>query len=138
MRSPVKFDMRTFMGRVEFRHVIFAALYALTSFVSPTAVKASFEQNSVTARSAGMADAVSATVDDASALYYNPAGLVRVRRPEVASTYSRLFLGLSDKSQISRSFVGYAHPLKDEVSTLGVDYINLALAGLYSEDTLGL
>ncbi len=138
MRPGMMFDMRTFIGGLKPRYAAAALLYALTRLLVPAEVNASFEQNSVTARSAGMSDAVVATVDDASALYYNPAGLVRVRRPEVASTYSRLFMGLSDKSQISRSFVGYAQPLKDDRGSLGVNYINLSLAGLYSEDTLGV
>jgi hypothetical protein len=116
----------------------FCFLFALLSFVSP--LHASFEPLSVGARAAGMADAVTATADDVYSTYYNPAGLVKLKRPELGTNYARLFAGLSDNSQISRGFVGYAQPLGEQgkYGSLAADYITLVLPGLYQEETYGL
>lgn len=114
------------------------SLIALSLFATATSLEASFEDVSASARAAGMADAFTVAADDASSLYYNPAGLVHVRRPEVGSNYSRLFLGLTDKSQISRAFLGYAQPLPSGKASVGMGYVSLGLAGLYSEDAVSL
>lgn len=110
----------------------------LPAFAPVRQAFASFEELPAGARAAGMADAYTVVADDALSLYYNPAGLVHVRRPELSSYYSRLFLGLTDKSEISRSFLGYAQPLGKDRGTVGVGYVNLSLPGLYSEDSLGV
>src|SRR5436309_12092753 len=71
---------------------------------------ASFEELPTGARAAGMGDAFAATADDVYATYYNPAGLVQLHRSEFTAYYSRLYSGLSDGSNISRSFIAYGHP----------------------------
>ncbi len=57
------------------------------------------------ARSLGMGKAFVAVADDASATYWNPAGLTLIDRPQITSLYSTLF------EDTSYSFVGYAHPM---------------------------
>lgn len=99
---------------------------------------ASFEDLPVGARAAGMAGAYAAAADDTLSLYYNPAGLARVRRPELSATLSRLFWGLDDGSNLGRQFVGYAHPLSGDSGVLGVSYVHQGLSSLYSENTYGL
>ncbi|MDP3543403.1 MAG: PorV/PorQ family protein [Elusimicrobiota bacterium] len=47
------------------------------------------------ARAGAMADAFTAVADDASAAYYNPAGLVRLARPQLSGAHSALFQGVS-------------------------------------------
>ena len=112
----------------------------LALLLAASSAEASFEPLSVGAREAGMGDAVTAMVDDVYASYYNPAGLAHLRRPELGAYYSRLFVGLSDNSQISRGFVGYAQPLgtQGKYGTLAANYITLLLPGLYEEETYGL
>jgi hypothetical protein len=99
---------------------------------------ASFEEYPTGARAAGMGDAFTALADDAYAMYYNPAGLMHIHRPEFTAYYARLYEGLTDNSQIGRSFLAYAHPLSRGHGTLGLSYLSLSLAGLYSESTMGL
>jgi len=101
-------------------------------------VMASFEALPVGARAAGMADAYTMAADDNLSLYYNPAGLAHIRRPEVGSYYSRLVMGLTDNSEVSRSYLGFAHPLKNNLGVVGASYINVGLPGLYNEQTYGL
>ena len=115
-----------------------ALLLLLVHF--PQNVFAAFSPMTVGGRPAGMGDAFTAMADDVFSLYYNPAGLAELTRPELGAYYSRLFLGLSDGSDISQSFFGYAHPLGSSVSygTLGVDYTALSLSGLYKEETFAM
>lgn len=50
------------------------------------------------ARAGAMADAFTAVADDAFAAYYNPAGLARLERPQLAGAHSALFQGVSYQS----------------------------------------
>ncbi len=103
-----------------------------------SSVFASFEELPTGARAAGLGNAFTAIADDAYSMYYNPAGLVQLNRSEFTAYYAKLFSGLSDGSSIGRSFMGYAHPLKKHHATLGLSYLSLSLADLYSESTIGL
>lgn len=87
-----------------------------------------------------MGEAYTAIVDDVYALYYNPAGVLQMDRPEIGTYYSRLFVGLTDNSQIGRMFVGYAQPLgkNGRHGGIGSSYTTLNLPGLYKEETIGL
>jgi len=113
-----------------------ALLFAVLTF--SVSARASFEPLPVGARAAGMGEAYTVVADDTLSLYYNPAGIIHVRRPELGTSYSRLFFGLDDKSEISRSFLGYAQPLPHNWGAAGISYLHLGLSGLYSEDTIGL
>ncbi|MBI4396921.1 MAG: conjugal transfer protein TraF [Elusimicrobia bacterium] len=101
-------------------------------------VEASHEPLPVGARAAGMAESFIVAADDALSLYYNPAGLNHVRRPEISTTYSRLFIGMDDKSEINRSFFGYAQPLPKKKGVLGASYLSMSLSSLYTETCIGL
>jgi long-subunit fatty acid transport protein len=50
------------------------------------------------ARAGAMAEAFTAVADDAFAAYYNPAGLVRLERPQLGGAHSALFQGVSYQS----------------------------------------
>ena len=104
----------------------------------PTLVRASFEPVPVGARAAGLADAYAVVADDALSLYYNPAGLMQASRPEVATAYGRVGLGLSDGSDVSRAFLAYVQPLKEVHSAVGVGFVQMGAAGLYDEQSFHL
>ena len=110
--------------------------YVVLAFLSlnPSKTHASFEQLPTGARQAGMGDAFAALADDVYSTYYNPAGLVQLHRSELSAYYAKLFSGLSDGSNIGRSFVAYGHPTATH-GTFGFSYLSLSLAGLYSENT---
>jgi hypothetical protein len=99
----------------------------------------SFEPAPIGARAAGMAEAYTMVSDDALALYYNPAGLVHIRRPEVGTYHGKLFMGVDDNSEVTRSFVGFVEPLKKpRWGAVGISYQQLSLTGLYTESAIGL
>ena len=101
---------------------------------------ASFEPLPVGGRAAGMSEAYSAIVDDVFSLYYNPAGVMQVTRPEIGTYYSQLYPGLTDSSKISRTFLGYAQPFgkNGRLGGIGASYMALQLSGLYKEEAFGL
>lgn len=119
----------------EFRLIAAAALTVV--LISPA--HASFEPLPVGGRAAGMGEAYSAIADDVYSLYYNPAGVLQMTRPEIGTYYSQLYPGLTDGSQISRTFLGYAQPIgKNGRQAIGASYLALQLPSLYKEEALGI
>lgn len=115
-----------------------AALTALTA--RPTPLHAAFEEKGAGARAPGLGNAFGALADDVYAIHYNPAGLAQLERPEIATAYSRLFMGLTDNSNLSQSFIGYAHPLKGgRLGTTATSWEQFSLNNsLYQEHTFSL
>ncbi len=70
-----------------------------------------FDEFPIGARPAALSGAFSAVADDAHCLYYNPAGLASLSRPEMTAYYARLFPNLSDQARIAVTFIGGAGPL---------------------------
>jgi hypothetical protein len=118
----------------KFRAALLVAVFCVTNLF------ASFEPLPMGGRAAGMGEAYSAIADDVYSLYYNPAGVLQVSRPEIGSYYSRLFMGLSDDSEISRTFFGYAQPFGKggRLGGIGASYFALDLPGLYKEEGFGI
>lgn len=87
-----------------------------------------------------MGEAYSAIADDVYSLYYNPAGVLQITRPELGTYYSRLFMGLSDNSSINNTFFSYAQPLgkSGHQGGIGASYSTLELPGLYKEESIGV
>ena len=71
----------------------------------------------VGARPLALGEAYVALADDISAIYWNPAGLVQLRRPEVGFTYNKWF------EDIGYHFFGYSYPLNDSIFALSVYYL---------------
>jgi hypothetical protein len=66
-----------------------------------------FEKLGVGARAAGMGGAFSALADDISALYWNPAGVARLKGINAAATYTAWYAG------INHNFIGAVLPISD-------------------------
>jgi len=117
-----------------------AALAALLLACSAPGARAAFDDLGAGARATGMGNAFVPVADDAYAIYYNPAGLGLLERPQFTAAYSKLYLGLTDGSDLSTSFLGYAQPLDEgRQGTLGTAWNSLALNNsLYRENTLFL
>lgn len=113
-------------------------LSALALFSGAVAVPsfAAYEDLGAGARAPGMGNAFTAVADDVYAIHYNPAGLAWLERPQLGAAYSKLYMGLSDKSDLGTSFLGYAHPLREgKDGTVGAAWNAFTLNSIYREDT---
>ena len=109
-----------------------ASLAALLLFAAPA--RAAFEDLGAGARGPGMGNAFTAVADDVYAIYYNPAGLALLDRPELAASYTQNLAGLSDGSGLNTSFLGYVNPLDRGNGTLGAAVQSFSIDGsFYSE-----
>lgn len=78
-------------------------------------------------RALAMGGAYYAISDDATAAYWNPAGLAQLQRKEITTMQASLF------AQTKLTYVGYAHPLKGG-STFAVSMTQLASTGFEKVD----
>ena len=114
---------------------LLAAAAALPLLAGP--LSAAYEDVGVSARATGMSNAFTAVADDVYTIHYNPAGLATLTRPEFATSYSKLLMGLSDNSNLQNSFLAYEHPLKDgRWGTAGLAWNYFTLDNLYRESSL--
>jgi tetratricopeptide (TPR) repeat protein len=105
--------------------------------LAPLSARAAYDDVGTSARVTGMGMAYTAVADDAYSIYYNPAGLATLDRPEFASSYSRLLTGLSDGSNLQNSFLAYEHPLDGgRNGTVGTALNYFTLDSLYRETSL--
>ncbi len=98
--------------------------------------RAAFDDVGTSARVTGMGGAFTAVADDVNSIYYNPAGLGQLSRPEFTTTYSKLLGGLTDNSNLQNSFFAYEHPLPGSWGTAGVAWNYFTLDSLYRESSV--
>lgn len=70
------------------------------------------------ARSGAMGEAFSALADDITAVYWNPAGLTQLTKPEISTTYNDWFGG------VGHGFLGWGFPLSHNTA-MGFSIIHL-------------
>lgn len=117
-----------------------AILLALALALPALPAWAAFEDLGAGARAPGMGNAFVGVADDVYAIHYNPAGLSLLSRPELGTSYGRSLIGLSDNSNLSSSFVGYAHPVAGgRLGTAAASWEQFAYnGGMYQEDSFSL
>lgn len=79
------------------------------------------------ARAIGMGEAFSAVSDDASAIYWNPAGLAQLKKAEI-STMHAVWL-----EEINYSFFAFAKPIPSGVVAVSVNYLAMTKMDKYNE-----
>lgn len=99
-----------------------------------------FDELAVGARPTSMGGAFTALADDMHALYYNPAGLADLARPELGVYYARLFPSLSDQTRSAQAFLGGASPLSPDRrwGGAGLGYQEIRVDDLFKERTFSL
>jgi len=116
------------------RTAVFFFITALAAGSGMPEARAAYEDVGVGARVTGMGNAYTAVADDVYSVYYNPAGLGTVDRPMLGTTYSKLFTGLSDNSNLQNSFLAYANPVRNgRQGAYGLAWNYFSLSGLYKE-----
>ena len=105
----------------------FAFLVMVTTAGAVDSTSLQFLKLGIGARGIGMGEAFTAVSDDATALYWNPAGLARVKGHEFTFNQAIMF------ADISYSYVGYVHKLGEEMG-IGVSLMFLN-AGSIDETT---
>lgn len=97
---------------------------------------AAFEDLSVGARAMGMGGAFTGISDDASGLFYNPAGIVQLKRPEIIGTASYLFPGSADSFY---GYLGFVYPIL-KAGYFGASILGrgVNIKGRYGDTTFGI
>jgi len=95
---------------------------------SPGVGSANFLKIPVGARESALGGAFTAVADNANAVYYNPAGLSLLKKPEVSFTYNEYFEG------VSQQWLAAAYPYKSGAFGLGVNYLSVSAFDAYDND----
>jgi hypothetical protein len=113
-------------GTTRVRALALAAilLVAVPAVRAATATGLAFLRNGVDARAVAMGQAVTAIVADASACYWNPAGLQHMERPQILLMHEESFAGLRHE------YAAITQPLKGVVA-------GLAFNGIWTDDLDG-
>lgn len=112
-------------------------LFVLILFFPISSFSSQFDDLGVAARPLGMGNAFTALANDATSIYYNPAGLALLRNIEFIAAYDRLYMGLTDGSNIGGGFAALALPFSG-IGTIGLAWLNLNLLNYYQENTFTL
>lgn len=80
------------------------------------------------ARALGMGKTFVGVADDASTVYWNPAGLGQMRSREITALYANMY------EQTGYGFAGYAHPLKNTRGAIGGAVVSLDSKGFQLRD----
>ena len=91
---------------------------------------AEFLSHGVGARALGMGSAFVAVADDATATYWNPAGLTKVKKHSFSAMYSDTFGsgegGWLNKGLVTYNFINYVYQIED-IGSLGLSWIRLGI-----------
>lgn len=97
----------------------------------PGTTGANFLKIPVGARASAMGGAFTALADDATALYWNPAGLAQLSQAELSATYNSWF------QEVSQGYLSFAFPALGGTFALGANYVNMgSLEGRDSQGEL--
>jgi len=92
----------------------------LSSYASgPGTTAANFLKIGIGARATAMGEAFTALADDGTSIYWNPAGLVQVKKRELLAMYNIYF------EEIKQGYLSLASPLLQGTIGLGFNYLHM-------------
>ena len=107
-------------------------IFFCMSLLFPLSADPTFENIGISARPMGMGGAYAALATDTSAMIWNPAGLAKLREPEIGLNYLELY-GL-----VNHSLLAWAHPFQNK-RTIGASLSSSSdPEGLYQELVIDL
>lgn len=115
------------MRRIVFA-VILITLFSVSGLFGQAKVGTAgvqFLKIGVSARGVAMGDAFTAVANDASALYYNPAGLIQLEKPEAVASHMDFPAG------VAYEFIGFAYPMPKQNSVIGA-----FIGGLWTDEMI--
>lgn len=109
------------------------AVFAMMSFARAGNYAGDFMSIGVGARALAMGGAFCAVADDASAIYWNPAGMTAIKRAEVSS------IKLIDQSGIDSNYtyVSLAYNSGENTGTFGLSFLNQTFNNIVLTDSQG-
>ena len=132
MKNLQKIAIGRSLLRLFYLYILAVGLILLTTGVSADegSYAAEFLSHGVGARALGMGSAFVAVADDATATYWNPAGLTKVKNHSFAAMYSDTF-STGDGSWLTRglvsyNFANYVYQIED-IGSVGVSWIRLGI-----------
>lgn len=117
------------LGKAVARACFLAAVLAASAFAQSGGQPGQFLSYGVGGRALAMGGAYYGVSDDASAAYWNPAGLAQVQRKELTTMQATLF------AQTKLTYFSYAHPTKGG-STFALSMTQLASTGFEKVDVV--
>ena len=113
-----------------FAVVLYLAAVSITATAEEGSHAAEFLSHGVGARALGMGSSFVSVADDATAAYWNPAGLVQIQRRAFAMMYSDSFGtgqgGFLSKGLVEYNFVSYAQQIEG-IGSMGISWIRLGV-----------
>lgn len=113
--------------------LLFAALPATAGLNNTGVSGASFLQLGAGARALGMGEAFGSVAEGAEAIYWNPAGLAQLPRPELAYARTELMHGRSH-----HDFGAFAYPIKAIKTTLAASFTHVSQDSLRVVNNAGV
>jgi hypothetical protein len=117
-----------------YRRFPIATVLAMAMLVIVTVTAhADFRHSRPGPRPRAMGSAFVGVVDDANAVYWNPAGMTQMQKFEITGARTRLYA----VDDLSNDYVAMAYNFKNVVS-FGLSWVRLSLEDIYNEDTINL
>ena len=119
------------ISKIFFSLLILCLILPIIAFAADEGSHAAdFLSHGVGARALGMGSAFVAIADDATATYWNPAGLTKVKKHSFSAMYSDTFStgdgSFLSKGLVNYNFVNYVHQIEG-IGSLGLSWIRLGI-----------
>lgn len=123
---------RPFLIRARRAAVALTGLVAAVLLMTPSGARAYFEESDVGVRSLGFGRAFAGVADDASTIYWNPAGLALLSKPELLLVHSRPYA----VDGLASNYAATAFPWSR--LAVGASWHHFGAADIMNEDTFTL